>query len=110
MTQPRPLDQVARDVDETIAHLEQLQSELDSAQQTIEERIALLVGRGMPEEVAVVQELGGRATSREIASVIHSPPLTRGQVVSVGRRMRGLETRGYLRRQGDEWVVAEVAS
>lgn len=108
MTASRPLEDIARDVDATRAHLEQLAGELETAERTLQERIALLEGQGVPQHVAVLRALGGRASSAQIAAVVHGETPTRGQVVSVGRRMRGLETSGYLRRAGTDWLVTET--
>lgn len=61
-------------------------------------------------ELAALSVLGGRATSRQIASVLYGEPPEFSATLSIGRRMYGLQNRGYLTRRADEWLLTGEAA
>lgn len=66
-----------------------------------------LVAAGIRVELAALYVLGGAATSRQIASVLHGEPPTHGETLSIGRRLYGLENLGQSRRDGVGWRLTE---
>lgn len=82
----------------------------DPAELPSPDEINELVAQGVQPELAALRLLGGRATSRQIATALLERPPTVGETVSVGRRLHGLQNRSYLHRDGDEWVEVREAA